>query len=102
MKMTLLSLGLMGFLWCGLRADEQKQTPRERFLNLNRNYARGAGDFYRRDYLPSAAPAMKDAIDDPAFAEADARRILNTLIDDFLEKYVDGGGTITRLERYRL
>jgi hypothetical protein len=102
MKMTLLSFGLVGFLCCGLQAEDQKSTPRSRFLNLNPNYAKGAGDFYRRQYLPSAAPAMTSAIDDPIFVEADAQRILNTLIDDFLEKYVDGGGTITRLERFRL
>ena len=85
-----------------LQADDRKQTPRERFLSLNPNYAKGSGDFYRRQYLPSAAPAMTSAIDDPNFTEADARRILNTLIDDSLEKYVDGGGTTTRLERFRL
>ena len=58
MKVTLFPVGLLGLCCCCLQADEQKQTPRERFLNLNPNYAKGTAEFYRQEYLPSAAPAM--------------------------------------------
>lgn len=102
MKRTLVSLGLLWLMVLCLRADQPKQTPRERFLALNPNYEKGVAEFYRRDYLPSAARAMAEAIKQEGFTEDDARRSLGTLIDDFLVKYVDGGGTITRAERGRL
>jgi hypothetical protein len=88
---------------CGvLHADPEKPTPRERFLGLNPNYQKGTAEFYRRQYMPSAARAMTSAIDRPNFREPDAEHVLGELIDGFLEKYVAGGGTITRLEVARL
>jgi hypothetical protein len=96
------SCALLAVVCCCLQAAEPKRTPRERFLALNPNYDKGVAELYRRDYLPSAASSMTTVIDDKAFKEEDAQRVLGTLIDDFLRKFVDGGGTITRLERGRL
>ena len=81
MKITLVTAGLLG-LFCCLRADEPKRTPRERFLTLNPNYEKGVAEFYRREYMTSAAPAMTKAIDHANFKEADAQRAIGIGVRD--------------------
>ncbi|MFO0965494.1 MAG: hypothetical protein U0793_07895 [Gemmataceae bacterium] len=91
MKVKILALAILAI--CGARLDaSDNKTPRQRFLALNPNYEKTAGAFYGAEYLPSAAQAMTAAIGQKAFKRADAERILEALIDGFLEKFVDAGG----------
>jgi hypothetical protein len=71
-----------------------RQSPRERFLNMNPDYRKRSGAFYEARYLPSAARIMKQAVDHPRLGEEEAARILKEVIYSFLDAYIDGGGGI--------
>jgi hypothetical protein len=76
-------------------ANAQPQTPKERFLADNPGYKARATEFYSHQYLPGAVRSMVKAIQSPAFRDADATQALRLLIGNFLDCWIEAGGTIT-------
>jgi hypothetical protein len=71
-----------------------RQSPKERFLADNPGYKDRAAAFYAQEYLPGARRGMTAAIRSPGFRDADAERLLRLLIDNFLDQWIEAGGTM--------
>jgi len=74
-------------------AGDQSQAA-DAFRAANPGYVERAGNFYRKDYLPGAVANLVETVDHPRFSQEDATALLDSLIDDFLHAYVEGGGRV--------
>src|SRR5262245_51018172 len=76
----------------------QQDSARERFLRRNPDYAKRSGEFYERDYLPTAVKTMREAVAHKNLGEKEAEEVLKSAIYRMLDFY-ENGGTVTRAER---
>ena len=76
-------------------AAAQDQMP-GKFQDLNPGYRDRAAKFYRQEYLERSAGSLVQTVALPRFAREDAVRVLDRLILDYLEAYVEGEGEISR------
>lgn len=94
-------IALLLALVCLTARPASADTPRERFLRNNPNYAKRSGEFYERDYLPTAVKTMVEMVNHPNLGVPQAEEILKAAIYSMLESY-ENGGVVTRAEHARV